>query len=70
MNEENTIQLLKDMAEGKELKPGPQIPNLRDCEGPEGQTTLLDTSKLTFPCRDFDALKKELDEKAKASEDQ
>jgi NADH dehydrogenase (ubiquinone) flavoprotein 2 len=70
LDEANTTKLLNDLKEGKEVKPGPQIEGLRDCEGPLGQTNLLTPEKLTSPCRDFDALKAELEAKAKESAEQ
>jgi NADH dehydrogenase (ubiquinone) flavoprotein 2 len=68
LNEENTIKLLDDLAAGREVKVGPQIEGLRDCEGPLGQTNLLNPETLTSPCRDFDALKAELEAKAAEAE--
>jgi NADH dehydrogenase (ubiquinone) flavoprotein 2 len=70
LDEDNTKRLLDDMRAGKTLKPGPQIPGLRDCEGPQGQTTLKDFDASKYPCRDFVALKAELEAKAKAAETQ
>jgi len=64
----STKKLLDDLKSNRPVKVGPQIPNLRDCEGPQGQTNLLNPESLQSPCRDFAALKKELEEKAKAQQ--
>jgi NADH dehydrogenase (ubiquinone) flavoprotein 2 len=65
LDEANTRKLLDDLKAGVEVKVGPQIDGLRDCEGPQGQTNLLcDIYALPQPCRDFDALKAELEAKA------
>lgn len=65
LNEENTIKLLDGLRNNDpNIKPGPQIEGLRDCEGPQGQTTLLDPESLTPVCRDFDALRAELEKEA------
>jgi hypothetical protein len=68
LDEQNTIKLLDDMKAGAKLTPGPQIKNLVDCEGPEGQTSLHDPSKIKNISRDFAALKKELAAEAAAAE--
>jgi len=66
LNEENTIRLLEGLRNNDpSIKPGPQIEGLRDCEGPQGQTTLHNPEQLESPCRDFAALKAELEAKAK-----
>ena len=38
---ESTKALLKDLAEGKKVKVGPQT-HQRNCEGPQGKTTLFE----------------------------
>jgi len=66
LDEENVIKVIEGLRNNDpNLKPGPQIEGLRDCEGPQGQTNLLDAENLPPPpCRDFDALRAELEEKA------
>ena len=62
---ESTIQLLENLRKGLPVKVGPQN-HQKDCEGPLGRTTLNNPESITSVCRDFDALKKQAEEKAKA----
>ena len=60
---ENTKQLLSDLKEGK-AKIGSQI-GRNMSEGIQGRTSLKNGIPPPPPCRDFDELKKELEEEAK-----
>lgn len=61
---ENTALLIDRMKEGSGFEPGPQIPERKNAEGPQGRTTLKDLNYV-FHDRDFPA-EKEKWEKAKA----
>jgi NADH dehydrogenase (ubiquinone) flavoprotein 2 len=64
---ENVVGILEDFKAGKTPKVGPQTKGLTDCEGPMGKTSLFDAKEIdtNSMCRDFDALKKELEQQAK-----
>jgi len=61
LNYENTIELLKALESGT-AKVGSQI-GRNQAEGVQGRTTLKNGPPPPPPCRDFDALKRELEEK-------
>lgn len=63
---ENTALLLERMKQGEGFEPGPQIPERKNAEGPQGRTTLKDFEDV-FHERDFAAAKEEW-EAAKAAE--
>jgi len=60
---ETTVKLLDDLKAGTAVKVGPQN-GQKNCEGIQGQTTLKDFDPKPFS-RDFDALKREVEEAAK-----
>ena len=61
MNYENTIELLKALENGT-AKVGSQV-GRNQAEGIQGRTSLLNGVPPAPPCRDFDSLKKEMEEK-------
>ena len=61
MNYENTIELLKAMENGT-AKVGSQV-GRNQAEGIQGRTSLKGGVPPPPPCRDFDQLKKEQEEK-------
>jgi NADH dehydrogenase (ubiquinone) flavoprotein 2 len=62
---ESTIKLLEDLRSGRKVHVGPQN-GQKDCEGPQGQTSLKEPDKLDPQAafRDLGKLKIELDKKA------
>ena len=68
---ENTALLIDRMREGSGFEPGPQIPNRKNAEGPQGRTTLKNVEHV-FHERDFKQAKedwlKAKEEAAKAKE--
>jgi len=62
---ENTTKLIEDLRAGRKVHIGPQN-GQKDCEGPQGQTSLKDPDKIDPHAgfRDLGKLKVELDKKA------
>jgi len=52
---ESMKKLLDNWRNGVPNKVGPQNPKMKSCEGPMGQTTLLNLDAITPVCRDLDA---------------
>jgi len=58
---ESIVDVIEKFRNGEEVTPGPQTPLRKNCEGPEGRTTLKDFESAPIS-RDFAAAKKTWEE--------
>jgi NADH dehydrogenase (ubiquinone) flavoprotein 2 len=58
LNPENIRNVIDKFRKGEHIEPGPQIPERKNCEGPQGRTTLINVERGPIS-RDFVEAKKQ-----------